>query len=75
MSLLDESMEECVIMDKTTVSDGYGGYKTTWKEGATISAAVVLDNSIEAKIADKQGVTALYTVTTRKSVIPGKIGW
>ena len=68
MSLLDESMEECVIMDKTTVSAGYGGYKTTWKEGATISAAVVLDNSIEAKIADKQGVTALYTVTTRKSV-------
>ena len=68
MSLLDESMEECVIMDKTTVSDGYGGYKTTWKEGATISAAVVLDNSIEARVADKQGVTALYTVTTRKSV-------
>ena len=68
MSLLDESMEDCIMMDKTTASDGYGGYTTTWKEGATISAAIVLDNSIEARVADKQGVTALYTVTTRKSV-------
>lgn len=68
MSLLDESMENCIMMDKTTVSDGYGGYTTTWKEGATISAAVVLDNSIEARMADKQGVTALYTVTTRKGI-------
>lgn len=68
MSLLDESMEECVLMDKTTVSDGYGGYTTSWQEGATISAATVLDNSMEARIADKQGVTALYTVTTRKNV-------
>lgn len=68
MSLLDESMENCIMMDKTTVSDGYGGYTSTWKEGATISAAVVLDNSIEARMADKQGVTALYTVTTRKGI-------
>lgn len=68
MSLLDESMKECVIMDKTTVEDGYGGYRQEWKEGAKISAAIVLDNSIEAKVAEKQGVTALYTVTTRKNV-------
>lgn len=68
MSLLDESMKECVIMDKTTVEDGYGGYRNEWKEGAKILAAIVLDNSIEAKVAEKQGVTALYTVTTRKNV-------
>lgn len=68
MSLLDESMEECIIMDKTTVPDGYGGFTNEWREGAPISAAVVLDNSIEARVADKQGVTALYTVTTRKSI-------
>ena len=68
MSLLDESMELCVMMDKTTVSDGYGGYKTTWKEGAEISAAFVMDSSMEARIAEKQGVTALYTITTRKNV-------
>ena len=68
MSLLDESMESFVIMDKTTVSDGYGGYKTEWKAGAEISAAAVLDNSMEARIADNQGVKALYTITTRKNI-------
>lgn len=68
MSLLDESMESFVIMDKTTIPDGYGGYKTEWKQGAEIAAAAVLDTSIEARVADKQGVTALYTITTRKNV-------
>ena len=68
MSLLDESMEVCTILDKTTISDGYGGYTTSWKDGAEIAAAIVLDNSIEARIADRQGVTALYTVTTRKNI-------
>lgn len=68
MSLLDESMEKCTMQDRTTVSDGYGGYTTTWKDGAEIMAAIVLDSSMEARIADKQGVTALYTVTTRKNI-------
>ena len=68
MSLLDESMEECVIMDKSTEPDGYGGYRPTWKEGAPILAATVKDSSIEARIAEKQGVTALYTITTRKNI-------
>ena len=68
MSLLDESMETCTIMDKTTVADGYGGYTTNWKDGAEITAAIVYDNSIEARIGDAQGVTALYTITTRKAI-------
>lgn len=66
MSLLDETMETCVLLDKTTSPDGYGGYTTTWKDGAEFQAAIVLDTSIEAKVAEKQGVTALYTITTKK---------
>lgn len=68
MSLLDDSMEQFVFIDKITVPDGYGGYKTEWKDGAPISAAAVLDSSMEARVADKQGVTALYTITTRKNI-------
>ena len=68
MSLLDESMTTCTLMDRTTVPDGYGGYTNVWKDGAEISVAIVLDNSIEARVADAQGVTALYTVTTRKNI-------
>lgn len=68
MSLLSESMELCQIMDKTTAKDGYGGVKTTWVPGAEIVASVVLDTSMQARIADHQGVTALYTITTEKLI-------
>lgn len=68
MSLLSEAMENCIIMDKQTTPDGYGGVITTWVEGATFEAAIVMDNSIEARIAEQQGVTAIYTVTTSKTI-------
>lgn len=55
------------MLDKTTTADGYGGYITSWVEGAEFQAAIVLDNSIQARVAEKQGVTALYTITTRKA--------
>ena len=68
MSLLSEAMESCAMMDKTTVADGYGGFYSTWREGAQFKAAIILDNSTEARIASVQGVTALYTITTEKAV-------
>lgn len=68
MSLLDEAMETCVFMNKARVDDGYGGYKTVWTEGAEFKAAIVFDTSIEARIADVQGVTSLYTVTTQRDL-------
>lgn len=69
MSLLDEAMEDFTIIDKTTINDGYGGFTEAWTEGATIQGAIVFDSSIEAKIAQKQGVTSVYTLTTAKNVI------
>lgn len=68
MSLLEEAMEDFTIQDKTTTADGYGGYTTTWTDGATIKAAAVKDNSMQARTAQAMGVTALYTITTRKGV-------
>ena len=68
MSLLTEAMEACTMMDRTSTPDGYGGLDYTWAPGATFMAAIVLDNSTQAKIAAVQGVTALYTVTTRKNI-------
>lgn len=69
MSLLSEAMEGCRILDKVTSADGYGGINTSWVDGAPFNAALVLDTSLQAKVAEKQGVTGLYTVTTEKSVI------
>ena len=68
MSLLDEAMEAYTIIDKTTRPDGYGGTITVWVDGATIQAAAVLNSSPEMMIAQAQGVTGNYTVTTRKNV-------
>lgn len=68
MSLLDEAMEICVLLNKTTAPDGYGGYITTWADGAEFKAAIVFDTSMQARVADKEGVTSLYTVTTKKAL-------
>lgn len=68
MSLLSEAMTDCMMYDKRTVADGYGGYTTEWVEGAEFQAAIVLNNSMEARVAEKQGVTALYTITTSKAL-------
>lgn len=68
MSLLLDAMDECTILNKVREADGYGGYRTTWTSGPSFKAAVVFDTSLQARIADKQGVTSLYTITTPRSV-------
>lgn len=68
MSLLSEAMEACVMLDKRTVSDGYGGYRTEWTPGAEFTAAVVFDTSIQARLAEGQGVSSLYTITTGREL-------
>lgn len=68
MSLLSETFEKFNIIDKRTVPDGYGGYRPSYVVGAEIQAAVNFDTSIEARTAEKQGVTSLYTVTTSRAL-------
>lgn len=69
MSLLEQAMEECVMMDKTTADDGYGGIEIVYVPGAPFSAAITFDSSILAKTASVQGVTDLYTITTKKNIV------
>ena len=68
MSLLTEAMENCTLLDRITTADGYGGYTPSWQAGAAFVAAIRKDSSMEARIAEKQGVTALYTITTQKAM-------
>lgn len=68
MSLLTEAMEACVLLNKATAPDGYGGYTTTWADGAEFEAAIVFDTSMEARRADAEGVKSLYTVTTTRAL-------
>ena len=69
MSLLTEAMEDCVMLDSQTSADGYGGYNNTWADGEEFRCAIVFDTSMEARTAEKQGVTSLYTVTTSRSMM------
>ncbi|MBO5969493.1 MAG: hypothetical protein J6S14_13450 [Clostridia bacterium] len=67
MSLLSTNMTDCVmIVVNGNEPDGQGGERVVTAEGESFKAAIVLDNSIEALKAQKQGVTSVYTVTTRK---------
>lgn len=68
MSLLSEAMETCVILDRRTTSDPYGGYNVEWLDGADFKAAIVFDSSMQARIGEKQGVTSMYTITTPRAV-------
>ena len=68
MSLIDDFTNECAMIDKRSVPDGYGGFTPAWVIGAKFNAAITLDNSMQSRIAEQQGVTALYTVTTTKNI-------
>ena len=68
MSLLSASYESFVMLDKTTVPDGYGGFTPSWAEGAEFQAAATFDSSVQARIGAVQGVTSLYTITTSRAV-------
>lgn len=69
MSLIDSMMEKCILMNKTSVSDGEGGFEIAWSEGAEIDCAIVLDASMRTRIAEAEGFTNSYTITTRKNAV------
>lgn len=69
-NLLEQAYEfgDCVMLDKKTAPDGFGGFKTEYAEGASFKAAIKFDGSTEAQIAAVQGVKSLYTIITKKAI-------
>lgn len=69
MSLLSDAMESCVLLNKESIPDGYGGRIDVWVESSfQFDAAITFDTSIEARRAEADGVTSLYTVTTGRGL-------
>lgn len=64
MNLMQESMEKCRLIEKKRIPDGEGGWIVTWADGAEFDAAVGYDMSMQARKAQQEGVTNVYTVTT-----------
>lgn len=69
MSLIDATTEAFVMIDKRSVPDGRGGIVKEWVDGATINGSIVKDSSMQARIAQAQGVTSVYTLTTKKNIM------
>lgn len=68
MSLLDDFARTCVVMEKNRQPDGESGYITTWSEGLEFTNYQALDTSMQARIAEKQGVTSVYSALVRSDL-------
>ena len=68
MSLIDSFKERCQLMEKTRVPDGEGGWTTAWTAGIEFDAAIVMDTTMQARVAEMEGMTAVYTVTTDRTM-------
>lgn len=68
MSLLKYATVPCTLYDKKQVSDGQGGLKPTWTAGVKFDAAINVDTSMQARIAESQGVRNIYTITVDRSM-------
>lgn len=68
MNLLDTQTETFCYINKSYVPDGEGGVVASWTDGAEFQANARLDSSTQAKIAEKMGVTSLYTIITKKNI-------
>ncbi len=66
MSLLDGFARPCVLMEKTRDPSPEGGWVTAWKEGASFEVYQYLDSSMEARRAQKEGVTSVYSALVQK---------
>ena len=62
--LVGNFMARCTMLEKKRIPDGQGGFTTGWADAGPFMAAVVKDNTL----AEKQGVTEVYTVTTPTGV-------
>lgn len=67
--LIENFMEDCILMDKIRTEDPEGGYSVEYVPSVPIKAAIVKDTSTLQQIAEKQGVTGSYTITTRKNIM------
>ena len=66
MSLITSMMEPCTFINRIRTDDPYGGYVEAYSDGATFRAAVIKNSTTEAVVAEKQGITEIFTVVTDK---------
>lgn len=68
MSLLSDAMTDCVTLIQKDVPDGAGDYITQWTEGKHFKAAFDFQTSMEAKVAEAQGVKGLWNILVPREI-------
>lgn len=66
MSLITDSMEKCVMINRSVILDSFGTYVNAWVDGVEFEAAITKDNTLAARVAEKEGITEVYTITVAK---------
>lgn len=69
MILIENMMEDCVLLEKHRTSDGAGGWIVNWEESAEFKAAIVINSTLEARVAMKEGTNDIFTITTSKNTV------
>lgn len=65
--IMSEWVRTCTLLEKTRVPDGEGGWETRWVDGMEFDAAISHSSTIEARVAESEGMASTYTVWTEKS--------
>ena len=68
MSLLNDFARPCVLLNRTVEEDGEGGYITSWSEGVRFDNYQAVESSVEARVAEKQGVTSIYNALVNREL-------
>ena len=68
VGLMNDFVEDCTLIEKTRIPDGEGGWTTGWVDGMDFQAAITYDTTLNARVAESEGMKATYTVTTEKTM-------
>ena len=68
MNRLESMMDSCVMLDKTSRSDGMGGFDYVWTEGATFEATIIKLSNPAVTVAEMQGASEQYSVVVHAGV-------
>jgi hypothetical protein len=68
MNLIESMMEPFVYLNRVKVDDSVGGYKDEYQEGVKFDAAVIKNTSTQAVIAEKNGISEIFTIVVNKTL-------
>lgn len=68
VGIMNEWVRRCTLLEKTRIPDGEGGWRVDWHEGMGFDAAIAHASSIEARVAESEGMASTFTVWTEKGI-------